>query len=443
MNNSVGHPAVDSPCTIDISNYRGWKSLRLANGILELFVVPEIGGRIIQLRLGDREYFYVNPRHAGRVYEKGENNFEAGWKNYGGCKVWPAPQGWSDDRQWPGPPDPILDGGPYRSEIVEDSPDSVTLHMESADDEYTGVRLSREVRVFRGSATVRVRHSMRNTSLRPVRWAIWQVTQQQAGGGSCITVPMESYKKIYGNESYTKVEVLPEGSLWRLSYDNQVAKFVVNPASGWLATVHGDLHAALLETFPIFDDLPYPDGGPLEFWVNGKGTFTVHGDVINMQEDPNGCDPYIETEVLSPVVDLEPGQQYAFDVCWHCCAINGRTLGGVNSCAAIQKPLVAKAEDGKVRVSGSFGLFRSGILEIVPIHRNSKPGSVHVVGPAGPLEACLIDESVPFESSLFRVALRLRDTEGKLLGTVDGALIDREGISFAEQYRWRAEHSSK
>lgn len=423
MNTSTGRPITDSTCAIGATNYKGWKSLRLTNGILDLFVVPEIGGRIIQLRLGGREYFYVNSRHIGQVYGQDENNFEAGWKNYGGCKVWPAPQGWSDDRQWPGPPDPILDGGPYCWQIVEDSSDSVAVQLESSDDDYTGLRLSREIRLFRGSATVQIRHRMVNTSLRPVRWAIWQVTQQLARGGLSVTVPSKSFRQICGDQSYKNLDVYSGKNLLQLSYANQVAKFVVNPESGWLTSVHRELRAALVETFPVFRDLPYPDGGPLELWVNGKGTFTVHGDTVNMAEDPNGCDPYIETEVLSPLIDLQPGQQYVFQVCWHCCATDGDTISGVNPCAAIERPLIAKVEDGNLRVRGSFGLFRAGILEIVPIHRSGKTGPVRVVGPAGPLEVCVVDEPIPFESALFRVALRLRDAEGKLLGTVDSAMI--------------------
>lgn len=424
MNRSSGLPVLNSPCRIDIANYQGWESFRLSNGILELFVVPQIGGRIIQLRLGDREYFYVNPRHAGRVYRKDENNFDAGWKDYGGCKVWPAPQGWADDAQWPGPPDPILDGGPYQAQIVDDNSDSVALQMESSDDEYTGLRLSREIRLFRGSATVQIRHLMRNISLRPVRWAIWQVSQQVGHRELSVTAPSKSFWQIYGDQSYTHYDVLSNANLWRLSYSDQVAKFIVNPEAGWLATSHRNLRTTLVETFPIFGGLTYPDGGPLEIWVNGKGTFTVHGDTINLEENANGCDPFIETEVLSPLINLEPGQEYAFQVCWHCCSINGGTIAGVNSSAAIEKPLTARIENGKVRVRGSFGLFRSGVLEAVLIHRNGKPDPVRVVGPVGPWEACVIDECLPFETSLLRVALRLRGAEGKLLGTVDTAIID-------------------
>lgn len=423
MNPLPGLSISDSACKIGEVSYEGWKALRMANGILELFVVPEIGGRILQVRLGQAEYLYVNPRHRGRVYTQGENSLERGWKNYGGSKVWPAPQGWSDDAQWPGPPDPILDGGPYHSRVIEDGPDSVAVELTSAVDEYTGLTLSRVIRLFRGSATVEIRHRMRNSSLRPIRWAIWQVTQQTARGGLSVTVPSRCFHQIYGDESYRECEINSEKNLWRLSYFNQVAKFVVNPESGWLATLHGNPCSALVETFPIFNNLPYPDGGPLEFWVNGKGTFTIHGDSVNMEEDPNGCDACIETEILSPMIDLKPGEQYSFQIGWQCCMISTGTVVGVNSCAAIERPLVAQVENGNVRVKGSFGLFQSGILEIAAIHRNGKTVSVRGLGPAGPTVPCSIDESIPLENGLSRIAVRLKNNRGRLLGTIDNALI--------------------
>ena len=423
MNPLRGNPVQSPACQVDVANYKGWKALRLTNGILELFVVPELGGRIIQMRLGNANFFYVNPRHLGRTYAPEENNFDRGWKNYGGSKVWPSPQGWSNDSQWPGPPDPVLDGGPYRSKVIQEDPNSVAIQLESPDEEYTGLKFFREIRLFRGSAEVEICHRVRNISLRPVRWSIWQVTQQAACGKLSVTVPLKRYRQIYGDEIYSISEVLPDRNLWRLSYINQVSKFVINPETGWLATLHGDLHAALVETFPVFHDVTYPDGGPVEIWVNGKGTFTVHGDKVNMEDDPNGCDPYIETEILSPLVELEPGQRYTFRVGWHCCTTGGTSILDVNSCAAIETPLVAKVEDGRARVKASFGLFRSGILEIVPVHRSGKNGPVHVVGPVEPSVACSIDESIPFENGLFRVALRLRNTEGQLLGTVIGAEI--------------------
>ena len=74
------------PARIDNTDYRGWKAYRLTNGLVSLYVVPEIGGRAIQLQIGDRELFFVNPLFAGKVLPESENNPQAGFANYGGAQ---------------------------------------------------------------------------------------------------------------------------------------------------------------------------------------------------------------------------------------------------------------------------------------------------------------------------------------------------------------------
>ena len=104
------------------STYQGWETLRLANPLIELQILPEIGGRIIQFKLGDREFLWVNPQLAGKFPEPSGLNAEGGWFNIGGDKLWPAPQGWDNDQQWPGPPDAVLDGQPYECETLAPGP---------------------------------------------------------------------------------------------------------------------------------------------------------------------------------------------------------------------------------------------------------------------------------------------------------------------------------
>jgi hypothetical protein len=47
------------PARLENINYRGWNATRLSNGLVSLIIVPDIGGRAIQLLLGDRELFFV------------------------------------------------------------------------------------------------------------------------------------------------------------------------------------------------------------------------------------------------------------------------------------------------------------------------------------------------------------------------------------------------
>lgn len=309
------------PCSLTHEPYCGWQALRLSNGIVDLYIVPEIGGRMIQLSFGGHEFFYVNPRHQGRVYSPEENSPAAGWKNYGGSKVWPAPQGWSSRSEWPGPPDLALDGGAYAWRVVEETARSAAVYLESPPDGYTGLTFSREIRIFENLATVQITHTMRNTSARRVRWAIWQVTQH------AVSSPLEIYararraRQIYGDKPFerARLDEFDGGHQWKLEYASQVAKFALEMEQGRIAGVSGGM--ALIEQFPLFPGQPYPDGAQAEVWVNGEGTYTVStggGQTrrINMSADPDGRHPFVETEILSPLVDLAPGEAYVFPVTW-------------------------------------------------------------------------------------------------------------------------------
>ena len=46
----------------DPPTYEGWKAHVLENKLVRLHVVPEIGGRVIQYTLGDKEFFWVSDR---------------------------------------------------------------------------------------------------------------------------------------------------------------------------------------------------------------------------------------------------------------------------------------------------------------------------------------------------------------------------------------------
>jgi len=158
------------------STYRGWRSLALGNGLVELQVLPEIGGRIIQFRLGEKEFLRVNPNLVGRLPPRGGLAADGSWFNVGGDKLWPAPQGWDNDRQWPGPPDAVLDGQPYTLEKLRDGGGEAAIRFTSGSDPRSGIQLSRVVRIFEGSTRVSFEATMKNVDSRPRRWGLWAHT---------------------------------------------------------------------------------------------------------------------------------------------------------------------------------------------------------------------------------------------------------------------------
>ena len=129
------------------ADYRGWVSQRLANEFLAVYVVPAIGGRVIQFQLGSKEFLWVNPKLAGQLPPASGLDPDGGWLNYGGDKLWPAPQGWDNDEQWPGPPDAVLDGQPYECEKIDAAAGEVGVRLTSGRDQRSGIQFSRIIRI--------------------------------------------------------------------------------------------------------------------------------------------------------------------------------------------------------------------------------------------------------------------------------------------------------
>ncbi len=122
--------------------------MHLTNGLVRVVAVPDIGGRLMAYDLDRHQYLFVDRHLAGKLFTAAENQGDgslAAWKNYGGAKTWPAPQGWDGPDQWPGPPDPILDTGRYEVAELIATADEARLRMVSPTGSPTGVRITREV----------------------------------------------------------------------------------------------------------------------------------------------------------------------------------------------------------------------------------------------------------------------------------------------------------
>src|SRR5579859_2555436 len=110
------------PVTVTRVIYRGWNCYCLSNGLLKLILAPAIGGRVIQLCLGEQELFFVHPAFAGKILSEHQNSAQVGCADYGGDKVWPAPEGWASDNEWPGVPYYPLDGARFKVQVVKSTP---------------------------------------------------------------------------------------------------------------------------------------------------------------------------------------------------------------------------------------------------------------------------------------------------------------------------------
>ncbi len=392
-----------------------WPAIQISNQLVALSVVPSLGGRVMELHLGGTNVFYGNPRHLGKQPPLNSGGAGIGlWRNYGGSKVWPGPQGWSSDAEWPGPPDPVLDSGPYDCETSQNQ-DKIAVNLKSQHDEYSGVTLEREIGISPGTSVVRLHHRMRNTSKRTVRWSIWQVTQVDATKGLDIFVPAAGFHQTLGDKPYPSVAFDEAGKRLHLRYHNQVAKLAVEANQGWFASLDQERGVVLVETFPVTPGAPYPDGAPAAFWVSGAGTFTIHGDCVDMTGGINGCDPHVEAEVMGPITRLEPGESSELRTSWRIAAISAEEIVSANDCGAVGRKLAI--ENG--RVTGSFGVFSASGLELIAYDRASQVVETFALGKVTPLRAVVLDEKISLPSHVVRCSLMLFDEDKHRLGILD------------------------
>ncbi|KAA3657603.1 MAG: DUF4380 domain-containing protein [Chloroflexi bacterium] len=363
-------------CSVQKGSFRGWEAFYLENEFIRLVAVPAIGGRIMALDLGDYPFFYVDRDLAGKLYSAKENQGDcslAALKNYGGYKTWPAPQGWDNDQQWHGPPDPVLDTGQYTVDLYASDASRAVIRMVSPPDQRTGVQITRQFVLTKGSSRVQVNLSFTNVKDEPIRWSIWDVVQLRAElqkpdgtfthDPNCIvTTPLkengrfpQGYNVMFGDENNPQWQIDTEKGLFKAPYLWQIGKVGLDSQAGWIAFHNGTEDVAFTEQFKVKPNAEYPDdGATVECWTVGAGQ------VANL--DFTGSDIYLmETEVLGPIQEIAPGQSTSFAMEWgvaHCAGpVVDVQAGG---CSAVR--LKTAVTDQSVHLTGQFGIFDTGEL---------------------------------------------------------------------------------
>jgi hypothetical protein len=392
------------PVKFEHGKFRGWRAIHLDNGIIHLAITPDIGGRVMALDLDRYEFFYVDPTLAGKLFTPSEHIGDGtpnAWKNYGGDKTWPAPQGWDNDEQWHGPPDPVLDGGRYSLAVLQNKEDLVCIELTSAPEPLTGVQITRRITVQRGNSRVKLELSFTNTSGRPRRWSIWDVTQLRAGrllenGQSApetecvISAPLnprsrfpKGYQVMFANPDNPQWTTDPQRQLLIARYLYEIGKIGWDSPGGWIAFHNGAEAASFIVNFTYFPDAEYPDqGASLECWTVGRGK--IPG--INYDYENSGI-YLMETEVLSPLFTFHPGEQRNFSVEWGACRTPGMVIEA-SPAGAISRPLTAAPAPGGLRLTGGFGVYDQGVLEVAWLDEGRQvlqTLSLELVTPSRPL----------------------------------------------------------
>ncbi len=331
-------------------DYMGWKCVRLSNQNTQVYLAPELGGRIIQYVVDGHSFLWVNESLAGQVVPLEKNLNMETWTNYGGDKIWPAPQGWYDKQHWPGPGDEVIDAA-FSYEVLKGKGSTVKVRMTGSEaGGYTGVQFVREFELRDDSTRLDLTTTMNNVSKREVSWGIWSVTQmdwsdkdspKKYNEQAKLVIPMnpdsiwpERYKVMFGLASSFNWQPDYETGLLTVTFENLVGKLGMDNNAGWLAMVDEKSGYTYVQRFPYFPGETYPDKSSVEVWVAGAGQF-IHDKKLRIAaDDPKGR--LIEMEILGPQKTLAPGESTSISTSWEA------HKGGLSSVPDLDKGYVAR-----------------------------------------------------------------------------------------------------
>jgi hypothetical protein len=425
-------------CQVEPISFDGWHAMRMANQWVSLTLVPQLGGRLMQVAFGGHAYLFVNPAYQGKEIPPSEGEPLGRWFNYGGDKIWPMPEGRMDEQHWAGPLSGPLDDGVYRLHEISKGA-RCAVRLDGPPDPRTGLQYTREISIGRRSPEISFHAVMKNAAGYPIRWSVQSVTQydlsdaqqpSQYNHNFWAFTPANPHS-AYLNQYHVRDGLAEsrsfavKGGIFTLHWLYFESEVWVDSPGGWLAAVDGATHYAMVERFHYDALAKYPGKATVIFYQNGPSPdFDAQGMPqflhVNHQETPY----YMEAEINSPMVTLAPGATYAFDTQWFPTRMEG-TLSSVRYAGAIGKPFHATAVPGGVKLSGAFGVFFAGRLVAHFFDKQGVELGAAPLGPVNPLKLVRMNQVIQVPALAVRVSIHLQDNQGEDRGPLGEAGIEQ------------------
>ena len=255
-------------CSVQETNYLGWKAEELVNPWVKLELVPQIGGRLIQVTFGGHDFLYVNPELKGQVIPLERNR--GGEHNYGGDKVWPLPEGNRDEQHWSGGGN--LDGGPFTLEVLSHGP-RCAVRMTGPVNPEIGQRYIRDISIDADTPVISFHVVMQNMSGYPQTWSEQTITEyptsNPAGSENFNTkfwgVTAVNPTSAFLNGYYVRTGPadnpafsVSDGML-RVHWNNIMQEVWIDSPLGWLAAVDGTTRYTMIERHHVDPTAGYPE----------------------------------------------------------------------------------------------------------------------------------------------------------------------------------------
>jgi hypothetical protein len=433
-------PAASAPanCRVAPVNYKGWQAQQVSNAWITLIFVPQIGGRLMQVTFDGHPYLFVNERYAGKQLPPSNTQ----WFNYGGDKLWVLPEGNEDERHWVGNSD-VLDDSPFEFQVRSQGPHCEVVLTGPADPQ-TGLQFTRTVNVDADSTNIQFRSRIKNASGHPIEWSVQSVSQYDTADASnrahhnknfwgfTKTGPSSSYLNQYhvkfGPAENAAAQVRPNG-LFAVHYMPLAAELWIDSKDGWLAVVDGETRYAMVERFRYDETKPYPGKASVIFWTNGP-ELHQHPDGTATFGDSHDGPPeiYMEAELNSPMVRLEPGEGFNFDTSWFPTRADAK-FEGVTNAGVVLSPLRATqgASVNELALSGSFGVLFCGKLVAHLYDDHGAAAGTRVLDAVDPRNIVTLNSKVSAAGHTGRVSVHLVYNNGIDRGALGEVRVESPG----------------
>lgn len=418
---SDSHRPADSPCRVEPADYKGWHAQKLSNRWVELMVLPQNGGRLVQVIFAGHPYLFVNPKYEGKYLPPSESQ----WYNYGGDKLWLLPEGNDDEQHWVGNSD-LLDDGAYAFRKLSEG-EHCEVELTAPADPRTGIQLERTIRLDADSPRIRFRATMKNASGHTVEWSMQSVSQYDtAAQGSPTQMnrdfhtfvpanPASSYLNRYHvrfGPAENSAASIREDGLFTLHYVHMAAELWLDSTAGWLAVVDGSSNYGMVERFQFENSQSYPGKASIIFWTNGPEVRLGADGEASMSAGGDGVPFYLEAEINSPLCRLRPGETCNLETEWFPTRV-GSEFHGATDAGVVVRPLRAtRLESGKIKLSGAFGVFFAGRLVAHVYNQHGAELDSVPLNDVDPVQLVELETEVAPAEKPARISLHLEDWNG-------------------------------
>ena len=415
--------SVHPPCRVNAVKFEGWDAEQLSNEWLRLTIVPQIGGRLMQVEFAGHPYLFVNPKYKGKYIVPTEAAKTGRWINYGGDKLWPLPEG-QGEGQWPGPISDALDDGQYS--LTTSTRDSrCVASLNGPPDPATGLQYSREITIASDSPEIFFHAVMKNVRDHPIFWSIQSVTQYDTADSLhpedynrnfWAFAPVNANGAYYGGY-HVRAGLADDPSfsvtdgLFRLHWLYLENEVWLDSVAEWLAVVDQSSGFSMVETFRHTAEAEYPSKASIIFYKNGGALELDERGMPTLRPvNPEQAPYYMEAEINSPMVRLAPNESYAFDTVWHPTRA-AHEFRGVNAAGVVSRALSACWAGEGLQFAGSFSVFVPGRLKAYVSQKGKAEPDVFFLKNVDPRDIVNLNQKLSIQTAS-RISVHLEDERG-------------------------------